>query len=125
MTSSDQEPTFAVSGEPDESGAFVLAIDGEVDLFTAPQVKRVTRDAIAAGHRRFVLDLSNTTFLDSTGLGVIIGLARSVRPAGDVTIVNVDDAIGKTLQVTGLDAIFSVRQSRAEALSALRESTPS
>jgi anti-sigma B factor antagonist len=110
---------FVISTGHDPSGAHVVAIRGDVDIFTAPSVKLAAREAVFAGSRYIVLDLTDTTFLDSTGLGVIIGLARLVRPDGEIAIVNVNPTITKTLQITGLDDIFVVRPTLAEALAAL------
>ena len=110
---------FVISSAADQSGAHVVAIRGEIDIFTAPSVKLAAREAVFAGSRRIVLDLTETTFLDSTGLGVVIGLARLVRPDGEIAIVNVSPTIAKTFQITGLDDIFIVRPTLAEALAAL------
>lgn len=110
---------FAVAGALDPSGVYVVAVRGEVDISTAAHVKRAAREAVYAGSARIVLDLSDTTFLDSTGLGVIIGLARLVRPDGDVAIVNTDPAIAKTFEITGLGDIFKVCASREQAIAAI------
>jgi anti-sigma B factor antagonist len=119
MQPQQHAPEFGVSLVPGGSGVHVVAIRGDVDIFTAPEVKRAAREAVFGSGNLIVLDLTDTTFIDSTGLGVIIGLAKLVRPAGDLAIVNVDPAIAKTLKITGLDDIFAVRATRAEAIDAL------
>jgi anti-sigma B factor antagonist len=56
-----------------------------------------------------VVDLTDTTFLDSTALGVLIGAVKRLRSRdGRLTIVNVDDNIAKTFEITGLDQIFPI-----------------
>ena len=50
----------------------VVAVRGEIDLFTAPELKSALSEAIESGHTRIVVDLTDTTFLDSTALGVLI-----------------------------------------------------
>ena len=115
----ERRPEFAFHGSLDASGAYILAIRGEIDVSTAPQVKLAARDAVFAGSDRVVLDLTETTFLDSTGLGVIIGLARLLRPDGDIAIVNVNPSIAKTFEITGLGDIFTVCARRADAIAAL------
>ena len=111
---------FAISTAPDgASGVHVVTVRGEVDIFTAPAVKLAAREAVFSGRNRIVLDLTETTFLDSTGLGVIIGLARLVRPDGDIAIVNVNPTIMKTFEITGLDDIFAVRPTLETAIAAL------
>jgi anti-sigma B factor antagonist len=113
---------FAITSAGDPSGAHVVAIRGEIDIFTAPSVKLAAREAVFAGCRRIVLDLTDTTFLDSTGLGVVIGLARLVRPDGEIAIVNVNPTIAKTFEITGLDDIYIVRPTLSQALAALANS---
>ena len=111
---------FAISTAPDgASGVHVVTIRGEIDIFTAPAVKLAAREAVFSGRNRIVLDLTETTFLDSTGLGVVIGLARLVRPDGDIAIVNVNPTILKTFEITGLDDIFAVRATLEDAIAAL------
>ena len=112
---------FAVVDIDDPSGVHVIAVRGEIDISSAAQVKLAARNAVVAGHRRIVLDLTDATFLDSTGLGAIIGLARLVRPDGDVAIVNIDANIARTFEITGLNEIFAVRRTRPEAIAALGE----
>ncbi len=64
---------FALSEESLGEGRHVVAVRGEIDLFTAPELKKTLADAIENGAARVVVDLSETTFLDSTALGVLIG----------------------------------------------------
>ncbi len=115
----DEPADFAVTGRSHRSGVHILSVRGEIDISTAPKVKLAAREAVFAGSNRVVLDLSNTTFLDSTGLGVIIALARLLRPDGDIAIVNSDPSIAKTFEITGLAEIFTVCATREEAIAAL------
>ncbi len=115
-------PDFAVTEEPIDAERHVVAVRGEIDLFTAPELKQVLTGAIEQGRRRVVVDLSETTFLDSTALGVLIGAVKRLRSNdGALTIVNVDRNIAKTFEITGLDQIFALLPSRDEALQALDE----
>ena len=71
------------------------------------------------------LNLSETTFLDSTALGVLIGTVKRLRSRdGRLTIVNVDQNIAKTFEITGLDQIFTILGTRDEAVAALDAATP-
>jgi anti-sigma B factor antagonist len=113
-------PEFALTEESLDDERHVLAVRGEIDLFTAPEVKAALGGAIDAGKTRFVVDLSETTFLDSTALGVLIGAVKRLRSReGALTIVNVDANIAKTFEITGLDQIFTIRPTRDEAVEAL------
>jgi anti-sigma B factor antagonist len=113
-------PDFAVTEEPVDPDRHVVAVRGEIDLFTAPELKQVLTEAIEQGKRRVVVDLSETSFLDSTALGVLIGAVKRLRSnGGALAIVNVDRNIAKTFEITGLDQIFTLLGSRDEALRAL------
>src|SRR5205823_4278602 len=83
------------------------------DLFTAPELKAAIVSAIEAGRTRLVVDLSETTFLDSTALGVLIGALKRLRTRdGAMTLVNRDANIAKTVEITGLDQIFVIAETR-------------
>jgi anti-sigma B factor antagonist len=113
-------PEFSLNQEPLDAERHVVAVRGEIDLFTAPELKSALSEAIESGHTRIVVDLTDTTFLDSTALGVLIGAVKRLRSRdGRLTIVNVDDNIAKTFEITGLDQIFPISGTRAEAVKAL------
>ena len=113
-------PEFSLTTESIDEQRHVVAISGEIDLFTAPELKSALGEALESGHTRIVVDLTNTSFLDSTALGVLIGAVKRLRSRdGALAIVNVDSSIAKTFQITGLDQIFTILPSRAEALAAL------
>lgn len=111
---------FATRHEPQENGRHIIAVAGEIDLYTAPDLKQLLTQVIEDGATGVVMDLSETTFLDSTGLGVLIGGLKRLRSRdGALAVVNVDDSISRTFEITGLDQIFTIRASRDEALAAL------
>ena len=113
-------PEFALTEDPLDADRHVVAVRGEIDLFTAPELKQKLTDAIEGGKSRIVVDLTDTTFLDSTALGVLIGAVKRLRSRdGRLTIVNVDDNIAKTFEITGLDQIFVIAETREAALEAL------
>src|SRR5436853_6142574 len=113
-------PDFAITEHPIDGERHVLAVRGEIDLFTAPELKQVLAESIEMGRIRIVVDLTETTFLDSTALGVLIGAVKRLRSRdGVLTIVNTDANIAKTFEITGLDQIFTIRPTRDEAVEAL------
>ena len=63
-------------------GAYVIALAGEVDLYTAPEFKQQLLDVIAKGGKAVIVDFSDTTFIDSTTLGVLVGGVKRLRPTG-------------------------------------------
>jgi len=113
-------PEFAVTEHPIDAERHVLAVRGEIDLFTAPELKQVLAESIEAGRVRIIVDLTETTFLDSTALGVLIGAVKRLRSRdGALAIVNVDENIAKTFEITGLDQIFTILPSREAAVDAV------
>lgn len=111
---------FALTEEQTPSGAHVVAVSGEVDIFTAPDLKKTITAAIEGGTRLLVIDLTLTRFLDSTALGVLIGAVKRLRPLdGRMAIVNTEPSTAKTFQITGLDRIFTIVATRDEALEAV------
>jgi anti-sigma B factor antagonist len=113
-------PQFSLSETNLDDQRHVVAVTGEIDLFTAPELKAMLSEAVEAGRTRIVVDLTETTFLDSTALGVLIGAVKRLRSRdGVLTIVNTDANIAKTFEITGLDQIFTIRPTRDEAIRAL------
>jgi len=95
----------------------VVSVSGEVDLFTAPEFKQRVMAPIAAGVERVVVDLMETTFIDSSSLGVLIGAHRRLKTRGGRLIVACsNDTIVKTFRITGLDGVFTLVGSVEDAL---------
>lgn len=98
-------------------GVAVIALAGEVDVYTSPRVKQEIVDLLNAGTRKLVLDLCGVEYLDSTGLGVMIGgLKRAREKDGDLTLVCDNIRILRIFEITGLTKIFDIYRSEAEAL---------
>jgi anti-sigma B factor antagonist len=112
--------TFSITSEDAEDGVRVVAVAGEIDLFTAQQLKDRMSDAIDSGRVRLLVDLGGTTFIDSSGLGALIGAYGRVRARGGLLVLCcVDDEISRTFELTGLDQVLTVVPSRSDALAEL------
>ena len=110
---------FAVNPQS-TNGLLVVEVAGEIDLFTAPELKAAISEGLDAGSEKVVIDLTKTTFLDSTALGVLIGTVKRLRDNdGSMTIVNSDQNIAKTFEITGLDQILQIYPTRDQAVAAL------
>ena len=111
---------FSVETSQDDRGRTVIRPRGELDLATHQELSQAITGALDAGQAHIVVDLTDTTFLDSTALGVLIGAVKRLRSRdGVLTIVNTDANIAKTFEITGLDQIFTIRPTRGEAVEAL------
>lgn len=99
-----------------ENGWAVLQVRGEVDLYTSPQLRDGITELLDQGTNRIVVDLSGIEFMDSTGLGVlVVGLKRAKERDGEFTLVCREGSVQKILSITGLDKVFSIHGSVAEA----------
>jgi anti-sigma B factor antagonist len=108
---------FAIEDRVVDDGTHIVAVAGEIDLFTAPEFKQRVSAPIDEGRTRVVVDLTETTFIDSSSLGVLIGAHRRLRRLdGSLVIVCSNDAIVKTFRITGLDGVFTIVSSLDEAL---------
>jgi anti-sigma B factor antagonist len=108
---------FSVRSEPLGESAVVIVLAGEVDLYTAPRFDDELGRAIEGGSRYVIVDLTETTFIDSTTLGVLVGGLRRLRPHGaELVLVLSDPNLRKIFQITGLDRVVSVYETRAAAL---------
>jgi anti-sigma B factor antagonist len=95
----------------------VIALAGEVDLYTAPEFKEALLEAIADGVRTVIVDLTDTTFIDSTTLGVLVGGLKRLRPEDrTLALVCSDQNITKIFEITGLDKVFPIYATRSEAV---------
>ncbi|WP_190394409.1 STAS domain-containing protein [Nocardiopsis quinghaiensis] len=87
----------------------VVTVGGEVDLYTAPQLRSELVEALDDGARRLLVDMSRVEFCDSTGISVLLSaMKRSRDKGGDLEIVAPRPAVTKVLEVTGLDEVFVI-----------------
>ena len=87
----------------------VVSVSGEIDVYTSPLLQERLVEVIRDGSSSIALDLSQVTFLDSTGLGVLItGLKRCRSADGDLVLVTAQPNVLKVLEITGLNEVFQV-----------------
>jgi anti-sigma B factor antagonist len=98
-------------------GWAVVRIAGEVDVATAPRLREQLVRLITDGQHRIVLDLDEVDLLDSTGLGVIVGVLKRARTVGgDLRLVCNRPAIRKVFEITALDRTMPLSESAEAAL---------
>ena len=111
---------FDISTEQFGDDRYVISLSGEVDLYTAPEFKQQLLEVIGQGGKEVVVDFSNTTFIDSTTLGVLVGGVKRLRTNdGQLSLVCSDRNITKIFEITGLDRVFTIYQTRDDALQKL------
>ena len=108
---------FEISDRKVDDDTHVVSVTGEIDLFTAPEFKQRMSAPIDEGRSNLIVDLSRTTFIDSSSLGVLIGAQRRLKQAnGSLVVVCDNEAIVKTFKITGLDGVFTLVPSLDDAL---------
>jgi anti-sigma B factor antagonist len=107
--------------EVDESRSpyTILAVKGEIDVYSAPRLREKLVELVSQGHRQIVVDLEGVDFLDSTGLGVLVGGLKRVRAHdGSLDLVCTQERILKIFRITGLTKVFGIHDSVDEAITA-------
>ena len=88
-----------------------IALDGEIDIYSAPDFKKKLYEAIADGRRDVVLDCSGLSYIDSMGLGILVGALKRVKEQGhNIAIKKPVSNVRKLLRITGLDKVFVIEE---------------
>ena len=115
---------FDIKTEKLREDAYLIALAGEVDLYTAPEFKQQLLEVVGQGGKSIVVDFSDATFIDSTTLGVLVGGVKRLRPSGgQLSLVCSDRNITKIFEITGLDRVFTIYETRDAAVGALGTGT--
>jgi anti-sigma B factor antagonist len=93
----------------------VVAVSGEIDVATSPDLLAALEDE-RSKHARLLVDLSDVTFIDSTGLGVMVHAKRAFDREDSLRLVVAQANVRKVFELTGLDGVLQIFGSREEAL---------
>lgn len=98
-------------------GRTVVGVGGEIDVYTAPKLRDKITELVNAGQYSLIIDMEKVDFLDSTGLGVLVGGLKKVRAQdGTMELVCSQDRLLKIFRITGLAKVFTIHGSEAAAL---------
>ena len=101
----------------EKDDTMVLRLDGEVDVYTAPKLKSRLIDLVDQGKFKIVVDLEKVAFMDSSGLGVLVGGLKRVRSHdGAISLICSQENILKIFRITGLVKIFPIFDNEGQAL---------
>ncbi|GAA6527521.1 STAS domain-containing protein [Intrasporangium sp. DVR] len=104
----------------DHGDRTVVHLGGEIDVYTAPFVREKLDEQIHAGRADLIVDLSEVTFLDSTGLGVLVGRLKFARTrGGSLRLVGTSERVLRVFAITGLDKVFDIHPDLESALAAV------
>ena len=99
----------------------VIDVQGEIDMYTAPRLRELLIDLVSKGNYQLVVDLDKVGFLDSTGLGVLVGGLKRVRVHdGSLDLVCTQQRILRIFRITGLTEVFGIYETVDEAIAARR-----
>ena len=102
-------------------GIEVIDVQGEIDMYTAPRLRELLIDLVSKGHYQLVVNLDKVGFLDSTGLGVLVGGLKRVRVHdGSLDLVCTQQRILKIFRITGLTEVFGIYETVDQAIAARR-----
>lgn len=94
----------------------VVDVEGEIDVYTAPKLREKLIELVSEGSYDVVVNLEAVDFLDSTGLGVLVGALKRVKAHdGSLSLVCTQDKILKIFKITGLTKVFPIHDSVEEA----------
>jgi anti-sigma B factor antagonist len=97
----------------------IVSVGGEIDVYTAPKLRDRITELVAQGVYKIVIDMEAVEFLDSTGLGVLVGGLKKVRANdGSLELICTQDRLLKIFRITGLAKVFVIHDSADGALAA-------
>jgi anti-sigma B factor antagonist len=122
-TRAEAEHEFGLDLVRPGPGIVVLAVRGDVDLHVAEEFEQALRSAVGDAPGTVIVDFSKATFLDSMALGVLLGGTKRIRDSGGrLRVVAPGSEVRRILEITHLDRVFQLDESREEALQAAKAS---
>jgi anti-sigma B factor antagonist len=108
-------------GHHAQDGIEVIDVQGEIDMYTAPRLRELLIDLVSRGSYQLVVNLDQVGFLDSTGLGVLVGGLKRVRAhQGSLDLVCTQQRILRIFRITGLTEVFGIYETVDQAIAAAK-----
>jgi anti-sigma B factor antagonist len=99
----------------------VIDVGGEIDIYTAPRLRELLIDLVSKDNYQLVVNMDKVEFVDSTGLGVLVGGLKRVRAHdGSLDLVCTQERILKIFRITGLTKVFGIHQTVNQAIAAMK-----
>ncbi len=103
-----------------ENGVTVVAVEGQLIVGNRQELKQKVLEELENGERKFVVDFDQTGYIDSSGLGVLVSLSKKIREqGGELRLASLNEDLRTLFELTKLDTLFKIADSRAEALQGL------
>ena len=98
----------------------IVDVEGQLNVGNRQELKQKVLDELERGERKFLVDFSQTGYIDSSGLGVLVSLSKKIREAGGAPrLANLNDDLKTLFELTKLDTLFQIANNREEALRSL------
>ena len=108
-------------GHYNKDGIEVVDVGGEIDIYTAPRLRELLIDLISKDNYQLVVNMDKVEFVDSTGLGVLVGGLKRVRAHdGSLDLVCTRERILRIFRITGLTKVFDIHQAVDQAIAAIK-----
>ncbi len=108
-------------GHYNKDGIEVIDVGGEIDICTAPRLRELLIDLVSTNNYQLIVNLDQVEFLDSTGLGVLVGCLNRVRAHdGSLDLVCTRERILKIFRITGLTKVFGIHETVDQAIAATK-----
>ena len=108
-------------GHYDKDGIEVIDVEGQIDISTAPRLRDLLIDLVSKGSYQLIVNMDKVEFLDSTGLGVLVGGLKRVRAHdGSLDLVCTRERILKIFRITGLTQVFGIHETVDQAIAAMK-----
>lgn len=99
------------------SDVTIIDVEGQLIVGNRQELKQLVLDAIDTGAKKVLVDFARTGYIDSSGLGVLVSLAKKIRDGGgDLRLANLNDDLQTLFELTKLDTLFQISQTREHAL---------
>jgi anti-sigma B factor antagonist len=114
--------TFAIRRDTLSAGLRLVVVRGELDLFAAPELKEAISESLTEDARDLIVDLTQTLFIDSSGLAVLmLAMRRAQRLDGRLVVIDAGGSVARTFRVAGVDQILTIVPTREAAMAALAD----
>ncbi len=108
---------FAATREQD---VVVISVEGQLIVANRQELKQQVLETLDTGDRRFVIDFSETGYIDSSGLGVLVSVSKKIREAGgELRLSGLNEDLRMLFELTKLDTLFSISDTKSEAISSV------
>jgi anti-sigma B factor antagonist len=103
-----------------EQDVLVISVEGQLIVANRQELKQRVLDALTDGERKFVIDFSETGYIDSSGLGVLVSVSKKIRElGGELRLSGLNEDLRVLFELTKLDTLFHISETKSEALSSV------